>query len=360
MTGPYGAAEATAGAADPGRVPASRRAGLDALLAEIGRAARVALTTHVNADGDGAGSEAALAAWLGQRGVGVAIVNPTPFPEDFRFLLEDPGVVADAATEDGARALEDADLVVILDTGEPDRIGRIAGRLDGKALGILDHHPPGAETLDATGVVAPDAAATGELVFDLLAHAAGAGLGVSWSRGILEGIYAAILTDTGSFRFSNTSPRTHEIAAYLLTRGVDPERIYREIYAVASVARLKLLQEALARLETDPELPLTWISVPHEVVRELDVAPADFEPVTEHARMVRGTEIAVLLRGVADGSTKVSLRSNGRADVNRIARELGGGGHAKAAGAVIGAPLPEARERVLDAARRALRELAPS
>ncbi len=357
MTGPERVAAASRGAADPERVPASRRAGLDALLAAIERAPRVALTTHVNADGDGAGSEAALAAWLAQRGIAVSVVNPTPFPADFEFLLEEPGVVADAATEQGARALDAADLVIVLDTGEPDRIGRIARRVEGKALGILDHHPPGEQALSATGVVAPEACATGELVFDLLAHATGAGLPVAWSRGVLEGIYAAILTDTGSFRFSNTSPRTHEIAGYLLTRGVDPERIYREVYATASVARLKLLQEALARLETDPELPLTWISVPHEVVRALGVSSADFEPVTEHARMVKGTEIAVLLRGVADGSTKVSLRSNGRADVNRIARELGGGGHAKAAGVVIGAPLDEARERVLEAVRRALREL---
>jgi phosphoesterase RecJ-like protein len=350
-------AEGEGAAPSPARVPASRRAGLDALLAEIERADRVALTTHVNADGDGAGSEAALAAWLAQRGIPVAIVNPTPFPDDFAFLLEDPAVVADAGSAAGDGALREADLVVILDTGEPDRIGRVAKAIVGKKLGILDHHPAGARTLDATGVVDPEAAATGELVFDLLAHAAGAGRDVSWSRGVLEGIYAALLTDTGSFRFSNTSPRTHEIAAYLLARGVDPERLYREIYATASVARMRLLQEALSRLETDPELPLTWISIPHEVVRDLGVTASDFETVTEHARMVKGTEIAVLLRGVADGSTKVSLRSNGRADVNRIARELGGGGHTKAAGAVIGAPLAEARERVLDAARQALREL---
>jgi phosphoesterase RecJ-like protein len=340
-------------------VPEERREGLEALLTAFDLAARVVLTTHVNADGDGAGSEAALAAWLTQRGSDVRIVNPTPFPDDFRFLLEDPAVVADAATEDGLRALEDAELVVVLDTAEPDRIGKVAKRIAGKPTGILDHHPPGEGAIDGAGVVAPDASATGELVFDLLAHAAATGREVSWSRGVLEGIYAAILTDTGSFRFANTQPRTHAIAAFLLEEGVDPERIYREIYATASVARLRLLQEALARLETDPELPLTWISIPDEVVRELGVTAADFEPVTEHARMVRGTEIAILFREVADGSTKVSLRSNGRADVNGIARTLGGGGHAKAAGAVIGAPLEEARGRVLAAARDALRDLSP-
>lgn len=338
-------------------VPEDRVEGLDALLEAFDVTKRVALTTHVNADGDGAGSEAALAAWLAQQGTTVTIVNPTPFPDDFRFLLEDPEVVADASSEAGLRALEEAELVVVLDTGEPDRLGRVAKRIAAKRVGILDHHPPGEVRIEGAGVVSPDASATGELVFDLLAHAQAAGREVTWSRGVIEGIYAAILTDTGSFRFANTSSRAHAIASFLLERGVEPERLYREIYATASVARLRLLQEALSRLETDPEFPITWISLPDAVVRELGVTPADFEPVTEHARMVKGTEVAVLLREVADGSTKVSLRSNGRADVNGIARALGGGGHAKAAGAVLGAPLPEARERVLEAVRAALRKL---
>jgi phosphoesterase RecJ-like protein len=338
-------------------VPEDRVEGLAALLDAFDLAARVVLTTHVNADGDGAGSEAALAAWLAQRGTSVTIVNPTPFPDDFLFLLEDEGVVANANSEEGLRALEEAELVVVLDTAEPDRIGKVARRIEGKRLGILDHHPPGENGLEGVGVVAPDASATGELLFDLLAHAQATGRSVDWSRGVREGIYAAILTDTGSFRFANTGPRTHAIAAFLLRAGVDPEHLYREIYANASVARMHLLQEALARLETDPELPITWISIPDEVVRRLGVSPADFEPVTEHARMVKGTEVAILFREVADGSTKISLRSNGRADVNGIARELGGGGHTKAAGAVIGAPLEEARERVLAAVRAAVRGL---
>jgi phosphoesterase RecJ-like protein len=340
------------------RIPAGRIPGLDAVLEAVGAAAHVALTTHVNADGDGAGSEAALAAWLAQRGTRVSIVNPTPFPEDFRFLLEDPSAVADGGTAEGRTALEGADLVVVLDTGDAERLGRLAKRIPGKTLALLDHHPPGDSALQAVGVVDPDASATGELVFDLLVRAEELGHPVAWSRAVVEGIYAAILTDTGSFRYSNTDPRTHAIAADLLARGVDPERLYRKIYATASLARLHLLREALARLETDPELPLTWISVPFEVVQEVGATSADFEPITDHARMVRGTEIAILLRGVKDGSTKVSLRSNGRADVNQIARALGGGGHVKAAGAVIGAPLEEARERVLDTARAALRKLA--
>lgn len=349
----------TGGIGGPTAVPESRREGLEALLAEIEAAGKIALTTHVNADGDGAGSEVALAAWIGQIGIQVSIANPTPFPDDFRFLLDDESWIADAATEEGVRALEEADLVIVLDTGEPDRIGRVARRIEGKRIGILDHHPPGARALEATGVVDPAASATGELVFDLLTFAESLDREVTWSRGVIEGIYAAILTDTGSFRFSNTTPRTHAIAARLLAGGVNPERLYREIYATATAERVRLLQEALARLRIDPELPLTWIAIPDDLVRELGATPADFEPVTEHARMVKGTEVAVLLRGVADGSTKVSLRSNGEADVNAIARELGGGGHAKAAGAVIGAPLDEATERVLAAVRGVLQNLPP-
>ena len=335
-----------------------RRAALGALLRRLLEARAVVLTTHVNADGDGAGSEAAVAAWLGTRGTSVHIVNPTPFPAEFRFVLGGAEVVAELGQAGTREVLEGADLLLVLDTAEPKRVGKLERWLGRLEVAVLDHHPPSEGGITGVGLVDPAAAATGELVYDLLRLAEEEGaVDGPWPQPLVEALYTAIVTDTGSFRFANTTPRVHRIVADLLHRGVDPETLYRRIYGNVPLSQVRLLRGALAGLDAEPELPLTWISVPWSVAHASGASSRDFDGLVEHARSVEGTEIAILLREVADGSTKVSLRSNGAADVNAIARAFGGGGHVKAAGAVIGAPLAEARRQVLRAARAALEEL---
>jgi phosphoesterase RecJ-like protein len=138
---------------------------------------------------------------------------------------------------------------------------------------------------------------------------------------------------------------------------VDPESIYRRVYATVPLRRIALLRHALENLEVDPELPLAWITIDRAVMEELGCTVDDLEGVVEHARSIEGTEVAVLFRGTRDGATKVSLRSSGDVDVNAIARRFNGGGHAKASGAVVGLPVPEGRAAVLGAIRDALRQL---
>ncbi|HUG40736.1 MAG TPA: bifunctional oligoribonuclease/PAP phosphatase NrnA [Longimicrobiales bacterium] len=332
------------------QVPASRRAALLEVLPILDAAGDLALTTHVNADGDGAGSQTALGAWLSGRGKRVAITNPTAYPDRFRYLLP-PGVsVVDPGADQDARVAA-ADLLVVLDTGEPGRIGRVAKGLKEGAAIVLDHHPPSAEGIPGPGVRDASACATGEIVYDLLLLADPG----AWDRPVLEGLYAAIETDTGSFRFSNTTPRTHAIAADLLRRGVDPEQVYRRLHATVPLKRIGILRIALEHLETDPELPITWITIPREVTHVMDATADDLDGVAEYARSVEGTEVALLFRETVDGATKVSFRSNGEVDVNAVAREFGGGGHIKASGAVVGGPVASARPRVLEATRRAVR-----
>lgn len=342
----------------PEPVHPERRAALAALLRRLLEARAVVLTTHVNADGDGAGSEAAVAAWLATRGTTVHIVNPTPFPPEFRFLLGGGEVAAELGQAGTREVLEGADLLLVLDTAEPRRVGKLDRWLARLEVAVLDHHPPSAGGITGVGLVDPSAAATGELVYDLLRLAEEEGVvDGPWPQPLVEALYTAIVTDTGSFRFANTTPRVHRIVADLLQRGVDPEALYRRIYGNVPLSQVRLLRSALEGLDAEPELPLTWISVPWSVARASGASSRDFDGLVEHARSLEGTEIAILLREVADGSTKVSLRSNGAADVNAIARAFGGGGHVKAAGAVIGAPLAEARRQVLDAARASLEEL---
>ncbi len=143
----------------------------------------------------------------------------------------------------------------------------------------------------------------------------------------------------------------------LLRRGVDPERMYRRIYGSVPLQRVQLLRRALEGLDTDPDLPIAWITVPTGAMEELGASSEDLDGVVEHARSIRGTEVALLFRQTSDGSTKVSFRSNGELDVNALARRFGGGGHVKAAGALVPRPLEEARADILDATRQAVAEL---
>jgi bifunctional oligoribonuclease and PAP phosphatase NrnA len=334
-------------------VPASRRAPLERIIAALQQAQRVVLTTHVNADGDGTGSQAALSHWLTQLGKHVHVANPTPFPGMFRFLYPDQSIITDAATAAGEQALRQADLLLVVDTAEPGRIGRAAKWLKGRNVAVIDHHLPGDTLIEGERFMDATACAAGELVFDLLAVA---GLQRPWAPPIREGIYAAIVTDTGSFRFSNTTPRAHQIAGDLIEQGVDPEEMYRHIYATVPLRRIELLQHALERLVVDPEFAITSITVERGIMERLEGTSEDLDGLIDHARSIAGTEIAVLFRETSDGATKVSLRSAGDVDVNAIAREFGGGGHRKASGALIAEPLDAARDRVLEAAREALRQ----
>ncbi len=333
-------------------VPESRLAALAGLIRELGAARAVALTTHVNADGDGAGSEAAVALWLRARGKRVVIANPTPFPALFRYLLpDDSGVAVPAPGPELNVTVADVDLFFVLDTSEPKRIGRVAGQIGERPVLLLDHHPSHENTIPArVALQDPSACATGELVYDLLVTAGTA----AFPPGVPEALYAAIVTDTGSFRFANTTPRTHALAADLLARGVDPEAAYRHLYGSVPLKRVHLLRAALDRLTVDDAFKIAWITIPYAVMEACGTTSEDLEGIIEHARTIEGAEVAVLLREMADGGVKVSLRSTGGVDVNAVARGLGGGGHTKAAGALISGPLEEAERRVLVAVRQAV------
>jgi phosphoesterase RecJ-like protein len=329
-------------------VPASRAARLEKVVDRLRAASHVVLTTHVNADGDGTGSECAIAAWLDTLGVRATIVNPTPFPSTLRFLAFRPDLVQDLPGEGAVRALREADLFLVLDTSEPNRVEPLLPYLDPERTLVVDHHPAGPSVV-GWGVQDPTASAAGELAFDVLRLAGG-----EFPAPSVLGIYVALVSDTGSFRFSNTTPRAHAIAADMLTRGVDPERVFQILYATLPLRRIELLREALGSLRHDPELGLSWMVIERAAAARLHATSEDFEGLIDHARAVEGTRVAILFRETPAGETKISFRSNGDADVNRVAREFGGGGHVKAAGALIPTPAARAVPAVLARVREVL------
>jgi phosphoesterase RecJ-like protein len=326
-------------------IPPARRTAIDRLASHLAAGRRVALSTHINSDGDGCGSEAALARLLAQRGMSVKIVNPTPWPSLFDFLLGDD--VVDASTK-GPKGLSAIDLLVVLDISDVKRLGSLADtvrKLKVPRL-VIDHHVPSDDPAGDVLVSDTKACATGELVYDLARV-----LGLEITPPIARALYTAILTDTGSFRFSNTSPRCLAIAAELLTHGVDPEEMYQRVYANAPLGRVRVLAEALGTLEVDAEHGLSWLSLGSGAVDRHDVKSEDLDGIVEHARSIVGTRMALFFRDLGHGKIKVSFRSTGDVDVNQFARRFGGGGHAKASGAMVSGTLEEVRDAVVAAAR---------
>lgn len=333
---------------DPLAIPPERRAAIERLALELRPGRTVALATHINADGDGCGSEAALARLLAQRGLRPRIVNPTSWPEMFRFLLG--GDVPDESAR-GAEALREVELLIVLDISDVRRLGVLADAVRAVRVPrlVMDHHVPADEPPGDIIVSDPVACATGELVFDLARV-----LELTLTPDIARALYTALLTDTGGFRFSNTSARCHAIAGQLIAAGVEPEEMYRRIYASVSVGRLELLREALGTLGVDAERGIAWMAVPAGALERHGVRGEELDGLAEHPRSVAGTRLALFFRDLGRGQVKVSFRSTGDVDVNRLARDFGGGGHARAAGALVRGTLPEVQARVLEAARALL------
>jgi bifunctional oligoribonuclease and PAP phosphatase NrnA len=315
------------------------------LAVELQAGRTVALSTHINADGDGCGSEAALVHLLHHLGLSARIVNPTPWPTAFDFLH---GQEVDDRSAAGIEALSGADVILVVDIGDVRRLGVLTEGVRSATVPklVIDHHEPGDEPPGPIQMIDTTACATGELVYDLAVT-----LDLPITTDVATALYTAILTDTGGFRFSNTTPRCHAIAGQLLAAGVDPEDMYRRVYASVPLGRLQLLRDALETLQVDPEYAIAWISVPAGAVEHYALRSEDLDGIVEHPRSIAGTRMALFFRDLGHGKIKVSFRSTGDVDVNRFARAFGGGGHAKAAGALISGSLEDVRSRVVDAAR---------
>ncbi|MBA2627165.1 MAG: bifunctional oligoribonuclease/PAP phosphatase NrnA [Gemmatimonadales bacterium] len=320
-----------------------------ALAAAIQPGQRVCLTTHVNPDGDGLGSEVGLLHLLKARGIDVVITNPTATPSRFGFLFDEiPGC---DRTGQAVKELRKADLIIVLDISDLSRLGMLTDTVRGAGVPVacIDHHvsdgvlPAGPRYLDQ------HAAATGELVFEIAAAN-----GWPLTRAAAEGLYVAVLTDTGGFRFSNTRPSTLRVAAELLEAGVDPEQIYLDVYANAPEGRPRLFAEALQTLVVEPQHGLAWVTVPPGAIERLGVSSDDLDGVVEFPRSIEGVRMALLFREASAGRIKVSLRSVGNVDVAGFAKRFGGGGHRKAAGLSLPGTLADVQSQVLDAAREYL------
>lgn len=310
---------------------------------------RFVLTSHVNPDGDGLGSELALASFLKQLGKEVAIINNDPTPEALEFL--DPQGCVRVFHPDRDRAtLSSAEVIFVLDTAEGwarlGQLGEVAQDLEAQVI-CLDHHPDDGAFADLA-ILDTSAGASAELVYELIEFMDG-----RLTFDMALSLYVAIVTDTGSFRFGKTSPRTHRIAARLLEAGVIPHQVFSQLYEQRSLGHLHLQSQLLANLTLAMGGRLAWSKVSHETLLRYGVDRRDITHLVDLGLSVAGVEISLLFSETHNGKVRLNLRSKGRLAVNDIAQRFGGGGHPFAAGAQVDGPLEEAIQKTLEEVRQA-------
>jgi phosphoesterase RecJ-like protein len=318
-----------------------------AVRQELESAGRVLIVCHRDPDGDALGSSLGLMHLLEARGRQCWLFADGALPPEYGFL---PGL---ERVSGRLPAPEKIELAVLLDCHEPRRAGPAAEELLPRLAraAVVDHHR-GEPAFGQAVWVDPEFAATSEMLAVLAAQA-------GWELGpeAAACLFTGLMTDTGSFRYANASPRAFRVAAELVEAGADPWAISQEVYATRP-KRLKLLGRVLENLELAAGGRLALGQVALADLAALEAEPGDLEDAVEALRGVPGVETAALLRELDDGGVKVSLRSRGATDVSAVARALGGGGHKSAAGARLEGPLAAARQRVAAMLARALEQAA--
>ncbi len=301
------------------------------------------ISTHQNPEGDAIGSVLALSLVLKDVGKAVTVLTQDPIPEILAFL---PGAkeIIHQAPADGR-----FDIGFALDCGDRERLGEEFGKVKGIGKIInIDHHVSN-NNFGEINFVNPRASSTAEIIYDLMRA-----IPAPMTLAIAENIYTGVLTDTGSFHYSNTSPKTFAVARACLLAGVDPWKVAEQVYETQPLPRLRLLPRVLQTLELHAEERISSVIVTRQMLEETGTTPALTEDFINFPRSVRGVEVALLFREVTPQKYRVSLRSRGAADVARIAGMFQGGGHPNAAGCTVEGGLSEVKAKVLEVVKAAL------
>lgn len=306
---------------------------IDAILSTIDRGQRFLVAAHGNPDGDALASTMALANALLEMGKEVVAYNQDGMSAELAFL---PGA---SMVIDRLEANDIFDAGFILDSGELRRAGSHL-KQHCKSLVNIDHHPH-SENFGNIYYVDENACATGALIYRILKAA-----GHALTLPVATCIYTAILTDTGSFRYSNADPEAFEIASELVALGVSPWDVSANIYENRPEKQLRLLTAALKTMVISDCGQLGAVSVTKQMLSETGTGPEHTDGLINYPRSIQGVKVALLFRQTAADCFKVGFRSKGEVNVGELARELGGGGHHNAAGATLNGDLASIQEMV--------------
>ncbi|MBI3893347.1 MAG: bifunctional oligoribonuclease/PAP phosphatase NrnA [Candidatus Wallbacteria bacterium] len=313
---------------------------------------RFLLTSHLFPDGDGLGSAIALAGGLRKLGKDALIFMPSPVPARYAFL--DPeGEIGHWKSGMDASGFQDREALFVLDCSAWDRLdglGRLLAPLPMLKV-CIDHHKSACEFADAS-LLDVSAAATAEMVYELVVEQAGLGLDGTMA----QAIYAALVTETGGFQYSNTTPRVLRLAADMLDCGVSADRVDIELYQRNPAHQIRFLARSLDTLGLGASGKMAWVAVGMELFRATGATAEDTVSLVGYPRSIDGVELALMFFEDYPNSVKISFRSKSWFDVAEFARQFGGGGHVRAAGALMKMPLAEAVKRVTEAGEKALEQ----
>lgn len=318
------------------------RAAVEAIL----NAKRIVLAAHVNPDGDTLGCVLALTHLLRGLGKDALPLSADGVPDIYRWLSGTEWV--QTSTE-----RRDFDLAIVCDAGALERVGRSVIPVIESAPNLIDidHHVADGPFGDIR-ILDSRAAATAELVWELIFALENKTGKEPATKAIADCLMVGLITDTGSFKFPNVTPKTFLLAARLQRLGAVPSEISELVYENKSFASLKLLGRALDALQTTEDGRIAWTHVTATDFAELGAEDADTEGIVTHVRAVKGVQIGILFREVPGGKIRISLRAREGADVNKIANVFGGGGHKLAAGCSLLPPLADVEQAVLAEAIR--------
>ncbi|MCX7843557.1 MAG: bifunctional oligoribonuclease/PAP phosphatase NrnA [Clostridia bacterium] len=303
----------------------------------------IAIMPHVSVDGDGLGSSLALASALDGMGKKAVVILEEQVPNTYSFL---PG--ADRCIVFSEK-IESFDLFIALDTGDVQRLGRRAELfLSAEKTVNIDHHQTNTE-FAVYNYVDGSSAAVGEIIYRLIGM-----MGCGIDAAVATCLYVAIAADTGGFRYSNTTALTHQIAGDLLNSGVDAADVSQRIFETVSLARVKLMSAAIGTIELFDNGRISCVTVTDEMLKNCGATEEDNEGIVNIARNIKGVEAAFLLRSKDSGEVKINLRSNGHADVSKIAAKHGGGGHKKAAGFTVSGDAEDLKKMLIKELKESL------
>jgi phosphoesterase RecJ-like protein len=304
------------------------------IIHEIEANSSFLVTTHTGPDGDAVGSSMALTSFLLALGKDVTLYYCDPIPDTYRFL---------PLTDLIVQSIPDRsyDVCFILDAGELKRAGDELSRFSRfKKIINIDHHPYCVEFGDVN-YVDPSASATGALIYRIMKTA---GYSIDYNTALC--VYVAILTDTGSFRYSNADPEAFTISGELVALGINPWTVAEKLYESQPLKRLELLALALATLTVSNSGEFASITVTLDMYEKTGASSELTDGFVNYPRSIHGVEVSVFFREIKPGAFKVSFRSKGKVNVSSLAMSFGGGGHHNAAGCTLIGSLDEVREKI--------------
>lgn len=296
------------------------------------------LVSHMQPDGDSVGSLLAMGEGLSSLGKKVTMFSPWKIPRMYSFLKGVELVTGDVRIEDPTAP------VIVLDSSDPERLGTYRDEImKGETIINIDHHVTN-QYFGTLNLVDPDAAATGEIIYFILRD-----LGVSLNKSIAEALYVAISTDTGSFKYDNTTPITHRVVASLLEYGLSPGSLSQRMFDERPLSFYLLLKEAISSLEMHAGQKIALMTLSRDLRIRNGATTDELEGIVNYPRNIEGVEIGILIYADKEKEVKVGFRSKS-VDVSVLAGRLNGGGHARAAGCRIHEGYEEARKMVIKAA----------